>query len=49
MVICIFGPKGAIHMRYYYYYYYYYRRLSSAASEQRRPLMYRPTGQMHTD
>jgi len=22
--LCIFGPKGAIQVRYYYYYYYYY-------------------------
>jgi len=22
--LCIFGPKGAIQIRYYYYYYYYY-------------------------
>ena len=22
--LCIFGPKGAIKIRYYYYYYYYY-------------------------
>ena len=25
--LCIFGPKGAIQIRYYYYYYYYYYHL----------------------
>jgi len=25
--LCIFGPKGAIQIRYYYYYYYYYTLL----------------------
>jgi len=26
--LCIFGPKGAIQIRYYYYYYYYYYYIS---------------------
>ena len=25
--LCIFGPKGAIQIRYYYYYYYYYSKV----------------------
>ena len=31
--LCIFGPKGAIQIRYYYYYYYYYYYLTLNISE----------------
>jgi len=31
--LCIFGPKGAIQIRYYYYYYYYYKSKGSVRFE----------------